>query len=513
MSQTPQRLSFLEKAGYSGGDAAANFVFMTMVLFQTSFYTDVFGLSSSAAAAILLWPRLWDAVFDPIMGVLADRTTTRWGKFRPWVLWTSVPWVVVMVLAYTTPKGWSMGMMIAYAGITNTILMTLYSMNNMPYSALGGVMTSDLNERTKLNSYRFVAVNIAQFIVGGLTLPLVAKFAHGHDKQYGWQITMSIWAAVCLVLFLVTFFTTKERIKPVNEVKSSPKEDFLDLAKNKPWYALVAFTLFNFAMLTYRGGAHYSFYHQYADKGAMFDFLAKLGLTTPDAARLPGLFGTIFDETLGYIAHGTSTNVPANVADVFNSIVNMVGTGTTIIFIIVFAGLAKRFGKKAVIFWGFTLGGINACAYYWLAPTSTTAMVVLAALGSVFYAPTIASAWSMYADAADYSEWQVGRRFTGMVFATIGFSLKSGLALGSAVFLWAMTGFWGYDTAAPSAPNAIVGYHISSSFGVGALFFGGAIAIAFCTLNKSLTIRMSDELNERRRKADAARATSAVTAA
>ncbi|MBK8476364.1 MAG: MFS transporter [Opitutaceae bacterium] len=179
MSQPPQRLSFLEKAGYSGGDAAANFVFMTMVLFQTSFYTDVFGLSSSAAAAILLWPRLWDAVFDPIMGILADRTTTRWGKFRPWVLWTSIPWVVVMILAYTTPKGWSMGMMIAYAGITNTILMTLYSMNNMPYSALGGVMTSDLNERTKLNSYRFVAVNIAQFIVGGLTLPLVAKFAQG----------------------------------------------------------------------------------------------------------------------------------------------------------------------------------------------------------------------------------------------------------------------------------------------------------------------------------------------
>ncbi|MBK8476365.1 MAG: MFS transporter [Opitutaceae bacterium] len=321
---------------------------------------------------------------------------------------------------------------------------------------------------------------------------------------------MSIWAALCFVLFLITFFTTKERIKPVNEVKSSPKEDFLDLLKNKPWMALVGYTVFNFAMLTYRGGAHYNFYHQYADKGAMFNFLAKLGLTTPDAAPLPGWFGKVFDETLGYIAHGTNINVPANVADVYNSIVNMVGTGTTIIFIILCAGFAKRFGKKAVIFWGFTLGGLNACAYYWLAPTDTTAMVVLAALGSVFYAPTIASAWSMYADAADYSEWQTGRRFTGMVFATIGFSLKSGLALGSAVFLWAMTGFWGYDTAAPSAANAIVGYHLSSSFGVGVLFFGGAIAIALCTLNKSLTIQMSDELNERRRKAELARAAAPV---
>lgn len=503
MSQPHQRLSFWEKAGYSGGDAAANFVFMTMVLFQTNFYTDVFGLSSSAAAAILLWPRLWDAVFDPIMGILADRTNTRWGKFRPWVLWTSIPWVVVMVLAYTTPKGWSMGMMIAYAGITNTVLMTLYSMNNMPYSALSAVMTGDLNERTKLNSYRFVAVNIAQFIVGGLTLPLVAKFAQGHDKQFGWSVTMSIWAALCLILFLVTFISTKERIKPTTQVKSSPKEDFLDLLKNKAWYALVAFTLFNFAMLTYRGGAHYNLYHQFADKGAMFSFLAKLGLTTPSPDTLPGIMGTVFDKTLGYIAHGTVDNVPSNVADVFNSIVNMVGTGTTIIFIILCANLSKRFGKKAVIFWGFALAGINACAYYWLTPTSTTAMLVLAALGSVFYAPTIAAAWSMYADAADFSEWQTGRRFTGMVFATIGFSLKSGLALGSAVFLWAMTGFWGYDTTAPSAPNAIVGYHISSSFGVGILFFGGAAAIALCSLNKKTTLKMAEELNDRRAKATA----------
>src|SRR6059058_2063279 len=159
-----QKLSFFEKAGYSAADAAANFVFMTMILFQTNFYTDVFGLSAGAAAAILLFPRLWDAVFDPVMGVLADRTRTRWGKFRPWVLWTAVPWAVVMVLAYSTPRGWSMAAMIGYAVITNALLMTLYSMNNMPYSALGGVMTGDVHERTSLNSYRFVAVNIAQFV-------------------------------------------------------------------------------------------------------------------------------------------------------------------------------------------------------------------------------------------------------------------------------------------------------------------------------------------------------------
>lgn len=502
MSAPQQKLSFVEKAGYSCGDAAANFVFMTMVLFQLNFYTDTFGLSASAAAAILLWPRLWDALFDPIMGVLADRTQTRWGKFRPWVIWTSIPWAVCMVLAYTTPDGWSMTAMIAYAAITNTILMTLYSMNNMPYSALGGVMTADLNERTSLNSYRFVAVNIAQFIVGGFTLPLVAKFAQGHDRQHGWQMTMTLWAVVCLVLFTITFFTTHERIKPVNEVKSSPKQDLVDLLKNRPWLALFAYTLFNFAMLTYRGGAHYNFYHHYADKDAMYHFLAKLGLTSTDTASGGGIL-----EWLGYIVHGSPGNLAtSNVADVFNSIINMAGFATTVVVIMLSSGLSARFGKKTVIFTGFFLAALNSLAYYLLSPTNTTGMLVLAVLGSIVYAPTIAVAWAMYADAADYSEWQTGRRFTGMVFATIGFGLKTGLALGSAIFLWVMAGVWGYETTAPTAENAVRGYFYSSSFGVAFFFLGGAAMIATCGLTKNVTLKMAEELEARRRKAGVATA-------
>src|SRR6185295_7848345 len=182
----------------------------------------VFGLGAIAAGAILLWPRLWDAIVDPIVGVLADRTNTRWGKFRPWILFTAVPWAIVMVLAYTTPRGWSMNAMIAYAAITNIALMTLYSMNNMPYAALGGVMTGDVHERARLNSYRFVSVNVAQFLVGGLTLPLVAKFAGPtNDRQHGWAMTMGLWAILCLVFFLITFATTKERIQPEPSQKST----------------------------------------------------------------------------------------------------------------------------------------------------------------------------------------------------------------------------------------------------------------------------------------------------
>ncbi|MBW8846703.1 MAG: MFS transporter, partial [Burkholderiales bacterium] len=420
MAQQP--LSFLEKAGYSAGDAAANLVFMSMVLFQLNFYTDVFGLSASTAAAILLWPRLWDAVFDPVMGVLADRTNTRWGKFRPWVLWTAAPWAVVMVLAYTTPDpawGWSTGMVIAYAGITNTLLMTLYSMNNMPYSALGGVMTADLNERTKLNSFRFVSVNVAQFIVGGFTLPLVAKFAQGHDRAHGWQMTMTIWAVACLVLFLVTFLTTRERIKPIAETRSSPTQDFTDLLKNGPWIALVLYTVFHFALLALRGGAHYNYYHHYADKASMFDFVETLGLTTPDPAGT----GSLAD-SLGYIVHGTRDSLAhSNVADVFNSIINMTGTATTIVVIMLSMGLSARFGKRAIGIVGFGLSTLTACSLYLMPPTAVWGMLGLQVLGAIVYAPTCAVMWAMYADAADYSEWQTGRRFTGMVFATIGFSL------------------------------------------------------------------------------------------
>ncbi len=492
------KLSFVEKAGYGMADAAANFVFMTMILFQLNFYTDVFGLSASAAAAVLLWPRLWDAVFDPIMGILADRTDTRWGKFRPWILWTSVPFSTALALAYTTPDGWSNGALIAYAIVTNTLLMTLYSMNNMPYSALGGVMTADLNERASLNSYRFVAVNIAQFIVGGFTLPLVAKFSEGHDRQHGWQVTMTIWAVLCFALFMITFFTSRERIKPVVQTHSPPKEDFKDLIKNGPWKIMALMTLVHFAILSFRGGALYNYYHQFADKAAMFDFLEKIGLTAaplaPGAAKPGGLL-----ELLGYIVHGTRDNLAAsNVADVFNSIANMVGTLTIIIVIMLSASFARRFGKKAVAVTGFALSTVLAFAFYLLEPTNVNGMILLTVVGSAVYAPTIPLIWAIFADVADYSELTTGRRFTGMVFATIGFCLKAGLALGSASFLWIMDLAFHYDTKLPNAPDAVAGYRFTSSIVVGLMFAVCTALLAAYKLNKRATIDMAEELDRRR---------------
>ena len=506
---TNQKLSFLEKAGYSCADSGANFVFMTMVLFQTNFYTDVFGLSAGVAAAILFWPRIWDAVADPIVGILADRTNSRWGKFRPWVLFTAIPWCVIMILAYTTPHGWSYAAMIAYAVITNTLLMTIYSMNNMPYAALGGVMTGDIVERAKLNSYRFIAVNAAQFIVGGFTLPLVAKFARDHaaggslglaDKQYGWHMTMTVWAVLCLVLFFITFATTHERIQPVKKQPSPPAQDFSDLLKNGPWKIMWCWTLVHFAILSFRGGALYNYYHHYADKAAMYAWLQKFGfVAAPGAPSSGGIL-----ETLGYIVHGDPSNLAnSNVADVFNSMINMLGTGITIIVILLSTTLAKSFGKKAVSAIGFALATVGTLSFYLLSSTNIWGMILITTFVAIAYAPTIPLTWAIFADVADYSEWKVGRRFTGMVFATIGFALKAGLALGSASFLKIMQWFFNYDTQLPDAASAVNGYRVCSGIIVGLMFGICTLLLVSYQLNKRKTIQMANELAERRRLAPA----------
>ncbi|MEO6392512.1 MAG: MFS transporter [Pyrinomonadaceae bacterium] len=497
MADSSQKLSFIEKAGYSGGDAAANFVFMSMILFQANFYTDVFGLTPVLAGYIVLAARLWDAFFDPVMGIMADRTQTRWGRFRPWILWTSLPWAVVMVLAYTTPHFGSTTM-IVYAFITNILLMTLYSANNMPYSALGAVMTGDPDQRAKLNSFRFVAVNAAQFIVGGFTLTLVAKFAGAeHNQQRGWSMTMGIWAALCLVLFLITFFTTKERIQPRADQKSSPLQDFKDLLKNNPWKVMFLMTLVHFCILSFRGGALYNYYHQYADKGAMFAWLQSLGLTAPPLAAGQVAPGGVL-ETLGWIVHGDPANLAkSNVADVANSIVNMIGTGITIIVILLSPSLAKRFGKKAVSVVGFGLAAVFSLSFYLLSPTDLAGMVVLTIVIAICYAPTIPLVWAIFADVADYSEWKNGRRATGMVFATIGFALKLGLAIGTSSFLWLMA-FYGYQSNQTQTAHALEGIRQFTSIYVGILFAVCTVLLLVYQINQKLAIQISDELEARR---------------
>jgi Na+/melibiose symporter-like transporter len=498
-----QKLSFFEKVGYSGGDAAANFVFMTMVCFQASFYTDVFGISGATAGTIILVARLWDAFFDPVMGVLADRTNTRWGRFRPWVLWTSIPWAVFMVLAYSTPH-FAQPMKIVYAFVTNILLMTLYSANNMPYSALGAVMTGDVVERAKLNSYRFIAALVAQFVVVGVTLPLVFKFGGPtHDRQLGWQMTMGLWAVLCLVLFLIAFSVSKERIHPKPEQKTPPKQDFADLLGNGPWKTMFCLTLIHFSLIALMGSAQYSYYNYYADKAAFFDWLQKLHLTAPALAPGAAAPGGLL-EWMGYIVHGDRTHLAdSNVSFVGYSVMQMISKVVTISVIFCSPVLARRFGKKAVAVGGFALSTLAYVGFYALKPTNITGMLVMTVLTSFVYAPTIPLLWAMFADVADYSEWKNGRRATGIIFATIGFALKAGLSLGGAMFLWLMD--WaGYQANQPQTDQTLECIRRSSSVYVAILFAVCTVLLISYKLNKRLTIQMADELAERRRKFTAA---------
>jgi glycoside/pentoside/hexuronide:cation symporter, GPH family len=479
-----RKLSFLEKAGYSLGDGAANFVFMTMILFQLNFYTDTMGIAAAYAGSLLLVGRLWDAFFDPKMGVMADRTNTRWGKFRPWVLWTSVPWAIAMVLAYTNPGLGATGNLV-WACLTNILLMTLYSANNTPYSAMTGVMTGDGNQRTSLSSYRFVAAMIAQLIVGGFTLPLVAKFGQGNSAK-GWQMTMSLWAVVCVVLFLITFLTTRERIQPDPAQKPDPKRDFSALLKNGPWIAMFVLTLAHFIVLAMRGGTMFYYFQYYVDQNRLYALLESLGLTNANSYLL-NVFGLVVDAKR------------SNVGSVGFSLLNITSQFVTVLGVLCSTFLAMKFGKKAVALTGFSLTTVFMAAFILLPPASIGAIYLMEYARALTYAPTIPLIWAMFADVADYSEWKTGRRTTGVIYATILFGLKTGLSLGGAMAGWLLSGY-GYRPNAVQTPEALRGICMTISV-YPSLFFGIVIVcLTAYRINKKLNLQIQDELADRRRK-------------
>ncbi|MEP7110317.1 MAG: glycoside-pentoside-hexuronide (GPH):cation symporter [Ferruginibacter sp.] len=254
MKSTAEKLSVLEKVGYSLGDLAANLIFQTLMTFLAYFYTDVYKIPAGTASIIIFTGGFFGAFFNIIMGAIADRTNTRWGKFRPWLLWTSVPFGVISLLAFSTPNFGETGKII-YALITYFLLVIVYSANNLPYSALSGVITGDMKQRNSLSSYRFVAVMIAQFIIQSLLLPLALSLGHG-DKAAGFEKVMFFFAIAGIIFFIITFLTTRERVVPAQVEKSSVSTDLKDLSKNKPWVIMLVLTILVFVTLALKGGMY-----------------------------------------------------------------------------------------------------------------------------------------------------------------------------------------------------------------------------------------------------------------
>ncbi len=489
MKSDTSKLPVLEKIGYSFGDAAANFVFQTMILFQLNFYTDTMGIAAAIAGSLLLVGRLWDGFFDPMMGVIADRTNTRWGKFRPWVLWSALPWGVVMILAYTTPNYTTMGKII-WACVTNILLMTLYSINNTPYSAMTGVMTGNVNERTSLSSYRFVSAMIAQLIIGGFTLPLVAKFGQG-DNAKGWQMTISLWAVVCVILFVLTFVTTRERIQPDPHQKMDAKKDFGNLLKNGPWIAMFIVTLAHFIVAAMRGGTVLYYFQYYVNHDRLFGLLQSLGLTQAGSS---GIWHSLLN-TFGLIVDADKKNV----ASVGFSLFNMSSQFVTVIGVLCATALSMRYGKKAVVQVGFGLTTLLMAAFIFLPADAVGATFALEYLRALAYAPTIPLLWAMFADVADYAEWKTGRRTTGVIYATIMFALKTGLSLGGAMAGWLLS-WYGYKANVAQTSQALLGIRMTISIYPAVFFLIIVICLSFYGISKQLNIRIQDELAERRNK-------------
>lgn len=491
-----QKVSMAEKVGYGLGDCSANLVFQMMMIYQTKFYTDVFGLEGAIAGTVMLVARIVDAFVDPTVGILSDRTQTKWGKYRPWVLWTALPFMVFYVLAFYNPGIEEKGLVALYATISYTLLMTMYSFNNTPYSSLGGVMSSDIKERTSITSVRFIFSTIAQFVVQGLTLPLVSKFSEGSDKAHGWFCTISLFAAVGFLFLVIVFFSAKERITPPANQKNDTRQDIKDVLSSVPWRAMFVLTLFVFITLAMWGSAMNYYFENYVDKAALFTFLDNIGLVATDGGTSVGYH--ILD------AFGLIVTSPDKAYEVGFGVFNMVGALVQffgVIFLSEF--LANKYGKKRTFIVCLTLTAIFTALFYFPSKCDIEMMFVLNFLKSLAYAPTVPLLWAMIADVADHSEYVNYRRATGFIFAGVVFALKAGLGIGGAVLGFLLSGF-GYVSGMEVAQSdtAIHGIILSSSLIPAAFFFIGVVALCFYPISKEYNEKMQAELTARRSKSD-----------
>jgi len=485
MSNASQKISLFEKIGYSLGDLAANLVFQTLVTYLAYFYTDIYGLKATDASLVTLIVGLVAAfVFNPLVGVLADRTNSRWGKFRPWILYTAVPMGVVALLAFSTPDFSYKGKLI-YAAGTYTLLLLLYASSNLPYSALSGVLTGDMGERNSLSSYRFVAVMFAQFFVQVFMLPIIISVGHG-DKAAGIESVMTWMAITGTILLLITFLSTRERIVPSPAQKSSIKDDLTDLSKNKPWLIMLTLTILVFITLAMKGGSYVYYFYNFVDQAALAAFIS------PVIATLNGLGINFFG----------SDPVSAGLG-LFNA--------GGIVFQIIGISLSKKFadkyGKREVYKYGLLVSTLFILIFFFFNPSNVFLMFGSQILHGFFYGITVPILWAMIADVADFSEWKTTRRATAIIFSAMMVGLKAGLSIGSALVTWIL-GLYGYI----AKESAVVGQEIIQPHSVanGAKllvsiypsipFLIGFGLLFFYVIDKKMEVKIEAELKTRREK-------------
>ena len=441
------RISLKEKIGYSLGDAASNFYWKTFEFFLMIFYTDVFGISAAAVGTMLVVTRLADAVADPVMGAIADRTKTRWGHFRPYVLWFALPLAVAGVLTFTTPNLSGNGKLV-YAYITYSLLMFLYTAVNIPYTALMGVMTPNSLERTSIASIRFIGAFTAGVFVQYFTLKLVGFFGHGNDAR-GWQLTMVLYGVLAVAMLALCFATTRERVAPPAQQKSDLNRDLRDLFTSRPWLVLVGVLLLVLAAFVIKGSVS-AYYFKY--------FVKREDLLGPFL-----------------VSNGLAFLVAVSIA----------------------SQLAKVFGKKRLFMMAIGIGGLVIGGFYIAGPSDIVLMFALQIVSSFIIGFNSPLVFAMFADVADEAEWRAGRRNTGLVFASAIFSTKVGWAIGAWMF-GLLLSYYGYIPNVGQTTRSLHGIVLATSWIPCGLMIVAAALMQLYPLTEGQMVKIEADLRARR---------------
>ena len=449
MSIKIPKLTVTEKIGYGFGDFASNLYWQMFSIFIAKFYTDVFLLGAATMGTMMLVTRIFDAVIDPMIGSMADRTSTRWGHFRPYLVWMALPMAITAVLTFTTPA-YGGTARVVYAYVTLSLMMIAYSAINIPYSALLGVLTPNSEDRTSACSYRFVMAFLPVFIIVNTAIPLATHFGGSPNSPVGWQMTMIIYSGIAVVFYFLTFAMTRERVQPEPKEKGSLKIDVKDLFRNRPWVVLC---IVGIAALTYANirGTVIVYYFQYV---------------VPNGNHY---FGSVM--TTGAIGF--------------------------ILGVLVTSPLSKMFGKRNFYMVSMSLAAALTIAYYFVPPSNIPLVWAGHGLISFLAAPTAPLVWAMYADTADYSEWKCGRRATGLVFSAASFAQKFGWAIGGGGAGWLLA-YFGYVPNVIQSAHTVKGIMMLVSIIPAIAAIIAVIALWFYEIDEATVLQMTEELAARR---------------
>jgi glycoside/pentoside/hexuronide:cation symporter, GPH family len=464
MTPKDSKLPFREMLAFGCGDFASVLYWQTFMRYLPYYYTDIFGITAGALATMLLISRIWDGVNDPIIGMLADRTETRWGKFRPFILFGCVPFAIFGLLTFTTPSFGPAGKLI-WAYLTYNGLMMLYTTVNIPYTALMGVMTSDPTERTRLSSIKFIFAFSAGMVISATLLPMVSALGGDKNPQLGWQLAFAVVGVVAIGFFLITVFGTKERIKPAPEANTSVARDLKFLVTNNAWVLLLGTTLAWILFIALRSSVSAHYFKYYLYNGAPETPLTFMGR----------------EFTL----------------DVLLSSFNTLGQAASVAGVFATSLIAAKFPKKGLFITLFVLQIVNYTAFYFLQPGQLGAIFILEIVGSFFGAPLPVLMWAMYADTADYGEWKSGRRTTALVFSASTMSQKFGWAI-AAYLAFQLLQFVGFQ--ANAIPSEAVKGSLVSLMSIYPAIIGvlSIVIFLFYPLTEKRMAEINGELARRR---------------